>query len=612
MNRHHPYAGGSFDSQMRRGGSPSGLGPDRPQRFSAPNRGRGFNRGRGGYGGHGNFDGSMNNGAYDQGPQNDMAPYNNYEPPPVQDQYYQNNNYGGGPQYPVNPPPSVGYDQGYGNFEGSNFDDGFGRGTGRRPVRKERDDKVHDSIIEERIQRERPCRTLFIRNIKYETNSDDVHRQFEEHGEIKTFFDLISTRGMVFVTYYDLRAAERARDHLQGSEISGRPIDVHYSLPRDDHAKGGDRDKNQQLQGCLQVTLRSSPSGQPIDDNEVRHKFQQFGDVKAVKPVGDRPDSRYVEFYDTRACDEAYDRLRHQGLQDGVMDIVFAWDVTEGNGPPGSHQRDDDGFRGGRGGRGGRGHRGGRGRGRGAYEDDHRGDYGRDRGEPHRRGRFDDDYSGRGGGRGGGGYNPDRYDGGPGRGGYGGPYGGVGDAHAGPNNYGPPPPPPPPVSVQNQPPDDRLEQARRVQALLAALKPPEAGAAPPAPAPVPPPSMSMQQPPYYPHQPSPGMQQPPYQPPAPYAPMAPPQTSTPQPGQPPINPALNGIPPHLLALLQTAQQQIQPPPAQQQPMGPYGMPGMPPPMMATPPPNGNVAQQPLAYQQLIYQLQRQAAAKPQQ
>lgn len=36
----------------------------------------------------------------------------------------------------------------------------------RRNVRKERDDKVHDSIIEERIQRERPCRTLFIRNIK--------------------------------------------------------------------------------------------------------------------------------------------------------------------------------------------------------------------------------------------------------------------------------------------------------------------------------------------------------------------------------------------------------------------------------------------------------------
>lgn len=127
---------------------------------------------------------------------------------------------------------------------------------------------------------------------------------------------------------YDLRAAERARERLQGSEISGRPvsrrsllygkahvastivslfrqIDVHYSLPRDDHTKGIDREKNQvcsclvailafieiavqQLQGTLQVTLRNSPSGQPIDDNEVRRKFQQFGDVKSVQPVGDR------------------------------------------------------------------------------------------------------------------------------------------------------------------------------------------------------------------------------------------------------------------------------------------------------------------------------------
>jgi len=91
---------------------------------------------------------------------------------------------------------------------------------------------------------------------------------------------------MVFVTYYDLRAAERARERLQGSEISGRPIDVHYSLPRDD-SKGGDKNQ-QQLQGTLQVTLRNSASGQSIDDNEVRRKFQQFGDVKSVNPVGDR------------------------------------------------------------------------------------------------------------------------------------------------------------------------------------------------------------------------------------------------------------------------------------------------------------------------------------
>ena len=37
--------------------------------------------------------------------------------------------------------------------------------------------------------------------LQYETDSNDVRRKFEEHGDIKTFFDLIANRGMVFVTY---------------------------------------------------------------------------------------------------------------------------------------------------------------------------------------------------------------------------------------------------------------------------------------------------------------------------------------------------------------------------------------------------------------------------
>ena len=44
------------------------------------------------------------------------------------------------------------------------------------------------------------------------------------------------------------------------------------------------------LQGTLLVTLRGSPSGQPIDDGEVRRKFQQFGDVKEIRLVGERPE----------------------------------------------------------------------------------------------------------------------------------------------------------------------------------------------------------------------------------------------------------------------------------------------------------------------------------
>lgn len=31
-----------------------------------------------------------------------------------------------------------------------------------------------------------------------------MRRRFEDHGEIKTFFDLIANRGMVFVTYVSI------------------------------------------------------------------------------------------------------------------------------------------------------------------------------------------------------------------------------------------------------------------------------------------------------------------------------------------------------------------------------------------------------------------------
>ncbi|KAI9057032.1 hypothetical protein FKP32DRAFT_1598516 [Trametes sanguinea] len=653
MNRHHPY-GGTYDGPRRGGqGGNFGPGPDRSHRYDrgGGHRGRGYGRGRGGghqgsYGGGGG--GGYGNAApYDQGPpQGDMGGYNYYQSAPPQDQFYQNGNYAtpGPGQYNA-PDSSAGFDQSYGYEDGAGQDYGQGGNNGRfqkRPQRREREDKVHDSIIEERIQREKPCRTLFIRNIKYETNSDDVRRLFEEHGDIKTFFDLIANRGMVFVTFYDLRAAERARDRLQGSEISGRPIDVHYSLPRDDNGKGADRQREQELQGTLLVTLRNSPSNQPIDDEEVRRKFQQFGDVKSVRPIGDRPDQRYVEFYDTRAAEEAHDRLRHQGLQDGVMEIVFAYTGTDEPSLNPQHraehqyqdrsgnferQRDWDEppSRGRRGGRGGR----GRGRGHGGNDWGDRRDYNKD----HDRGRGYEDEFGRT--QRGNDFGGNRYGNKNGPSGYGSP-GPSGPSYGAPVPTGYSDAPGAPAEAADE--RERLEQAKKVQQLLAALKQPQGSGAAPAAAPQvahpAPPAMPQMPPapapaanPYYsqtsmsmpPQTPAYGVN-PPSAPAAnPYAHVPPQASSTPQPGQAAPSAPIAGLPPNILALLQQSTQAQQPtaqsglPP----PMPPYSMPPAsamigaqqnqqqqhqpPMPPMGMPPPNPS---QP-GYQQLMAYLQSQ-------
>ncbi|KAF8333168.1 uncharacterized protein EI90DRAFT_637413 [Cantharellus anzutake] len=489
MHRHHPYGNASYD-ERRRSMSPV-------PRYSRSDRG-GYSSGyRGGSrgGGRGRGRGSHSTGSYDSGP-------------PVSTYDYENNGYNGSDRYGSTPstfgsyggppPPGPGSYSAPAPYSNSHYDDDWHEDRSRGPPpprRREREDKVHDAIIEERINRERPCRTLFVRNIKYESDSSAIRRQFEEHGQIRTFFDLIHTRGMVFVTYYDLRAAQAARAAMQGREVSGRPIDVHYSLPRgDERQQRCDREK---AQGTLLVTLRNS--NQVIDENEVRRKFQQFGDVKAVRIVPGRSEyvwtspflkssnssfpstsQRLVELYDTRATEQAFDAMRHQGLQDGVMDLEWAWDVlddpvVEQPAPPprstGSYRGSEDSYNRDRPSRGPPRGRGGRGGGPSGRDDDY---YDRRDRDPYPSGEssWDDDrpYGGRGGGRGRGG--PPS---GSSRGGYGQDRYESRDTYD--RSYTAPPPPAPATQV-----DDRLEQARKVQQLLAALKNPQDLGAPAPPA----------------------------------------------------------------------------------------------------------------------------------
>ncbi|KAI7885086.1 hypothetical protein K492DRAFT_182030 [Lichtheimia hyalospora FSU 10163] len=195
--------------------------------------------------------------------------------------------------------------------------------------------------IEQRAARERPCRTLFVRNVqkadklyycsslKYEARKSDVMEMFSQYGEIKDIFDLIEQRGMVFVTFYDIRAAEHAKQQTQGAQLCGRKIDVHYSLPKeeDQHSKCG-RTSNQ---GTLLFTLNNTKEW--LQDDVLYPYLSQFGQVKVIRIPQFRNQTygrrqRFVEYYDSRACIEAYDACHDQPYGDGVWDVTFFWDHT--------------------------------------------------------------------------------------------------------------------------------------------------------------------------------------------------------------------------------------------------------------------------------------------
>ncbi|OBZ80558.1 Protein MEI2-like 2, partial [Choanephora cucurbitarum] len=219
------------------------------------------------------------------------------------------------------------------NNNNDRFNDNRPYKRGNRPmgINKARNEYQED---EPRAAREKPCRTLFVRNVQYTIPESEIRNLFAEYGEIKDVFNLIENRGMIFVTFYDVRAAEEAKHAMQGTYLSDRKIDVHYSLPKEEEEKARcDRTKNQ---GTLLYTLKNTNN--ELDDHELQSYFSQFGEVKAIRVPNfkktnthvvshlDRNQQRLVEFYDSRACVAAYDATIDAEYKGGKWDVAFFWD----------------------------------------------------------------------------------------------------------------------------------------------------------------------------------------------------------------------------------------------------------------------------------------------
>ncbi|CEP10888.1 hypothetical protein [Parasitella parasitica] len=211
-----------------------------------------------------------------------------------------------------------------------------GGGGGGGAMRDQRGGRRHNN---ERFNDSRPYNKRAHRphggnNIRYTISESEVRALFEKFGEVKDVFNLIENRGMIFITFYDVRAAEEAKTNMQGVFLSDRKIDVHYSLPKEEEERAKcDRTKNQ---GTLLYTLKNANS--ELNDFELQSYFGRFGDIKAIRvphfkkstahnfSQAERNQQRLVEFYDSRACVDAYDETYNTEYLGGRWDVAFFWD----------------------------------------------------------------------------------------------------------------------------------------------------------------------------------------------------------------------------------------------------------------------------------------------
>jgi len=91
-----------------------------------------------------------------------------------------------------------------------------------------------------------PSETLFLGNLSFDVDRDEVYRLFEEFGNIisvrlPTHPETQQLKGFGYVQYGDIETAKKAFENLQGTYIANRPVRLDYSTPKPPTAGGNDR-----------------------------------------------------------------------------------------------------------------------------------------------------------------------------------------------------------------------------------------------------------------------------------------------------------------------------------------------------------------------------------
>ncbi|KIY93743.1 RNA-binding protein, putative, partial [Monoraphidium neglectum] len=161
-----------------------------------------------------------------------------------------------------------------------------------------------------------PSRTLFARNLPPEVSDEELQQLFAAHGELRSLYTACRHRGFVLVSYYDLRAAVRAAQLLQGTPLGGRALEISFAAPKPGAgvprvsggaaAEGGGGGSTPQsaaaaVGGQLNQGVIVVYNLDPDTTNEqLAWIFNRFGEVKEIREAAARGNQKFIEFYDVR------------------------------------------------------------------------------------------------------------------------------------------------------------------------------------------------------------------------------------------------------------------------------------------------------------------------
>jgi nucleolin len=124
---------------------------------------------------------------------------------------------------------------------------------------------------------------LYVGNLGWDTNSEDLQDAFKEFGDFEECFVVTNkatgeSRGFGFVVYQDKSTAERAIEGMNGVSLDGRAIRVALSKPK------GWASKREETGSTLYI----GNLGYDTSDEQLRAELEKCGELSDVTVVTDR------------------------------------------------------------------------------------------------------------------------------------------------------------------------------------------------------------------------------------------------------------------------------------------------------------------------------------
>lgn len=158
-------------------------------------------------------------------------------------------------------------------------------------------------------------RAIMLTNVNPGTTDEQIMKVFDQKNCLKLINRENIDQGVIILDYFDLREASRVKQSEDGITLNGNIIRCQYAPPKSSQNSG----KPQNNGTIVIFNLKSD-----VTDDHLRKVFGEYGEIREIRSTPLKSTQRFIEFWDTRASQKAYDSMNGKYVKGNRASIEFS------------------------------------------------------------------------------------------------------------------------------------------------------------------------------------------------------------------------------------------------------------------------------------------------